>query len=87
MIDRLFTISLLVVAVVFSYFFITLAIPSLLDNPDIGAAFAAGFVNPFASLYSIDATLCWVILAILIIYDRYNYKVKYGWGCLLWVLP
>jgi hypothetical protein len=38
-------------------------VPALLTNPDLFGAFAAGFVNPYASGYTADVFFCWVALA------------------------
>ncbi len=83
MIDKLFKGALCSVAIVFTYYFSVLIVPQLIENPDIQGALSAGFVNPFASAYTIDASLCWVVLAILVLYDAKVLNVKYGWVCLL----
>lgn len=71
------------VAIGFSLVFCFVVIPPLLANPDIIGAFAAGFVNPYATGYSLDVFFCWAALAILVIYDAKVLSVKYGWACLL----
>ena len=78
---RLFKISLGLVAFIFTLIFCILMIPPLMKNPDIIGAFAAGFVNPYASGYSIDVICCWVTLLIWVIYE--SPKIKFGWICLL----
>ena len=77
----LFQISIALVAVVFMIIFCVLVFPPLLQNPDIIGAFAAGFVNPYASAYATDAVCCWVVLLFWVIYEYP--KIKYGWVCLL----
>lgn len=52
--EGIFRASLLLAAVLFTAIFCVLVIPPLIENPDIIAAFAAGFVNPFAAGYSTD---------------------------------
>ncbi|WP_349255373.1 DUF2834 domain-containing protein [Spectribacter acetivorans] len=52
-------------------------------NRDIFGAFAAGFVNPYASGYSIDVLVCWGILALWVLYEAKQHSVKNGWVCLL----
>lgn len=79
--DKLFKISVGLVAIIFTVIFCILMIPPLMENPDIVGAFAAGFVNPFASGYSTDAICCWVILLLWVLYEAP--KVKHGWFCVL----
>jgi len=79
--DKLFKISVGIVALAFTIIFCILMIPPLMENPDIIGAFAAGFVNPFASGYSTDAICCWIVLLLWVIYEAP--KVKHGWFCLL----
>ncbi len=57
-------------------------VPPLLQDPDIFAAFAAGFVNPYASGYAADTILCWFVLATWVIFEKSNYQVRHGWICL-----
>jgi len=78
---KIFTISIALMALLFTAIFSVVVIPPLLENPDIIGAFGAGFVNPYASGYSADVFCCWAILAIWVIYE--SPKVKYGWVCLL----
>lgn len=79
--ERFFKISVGFIAAIFTVIFCILMIPPLIENPDILGAFAAGFVNPFASGYSIDVICCYIILLFWIIYEYP--KVKYGWICLI----
>lgn len=76
-----FKLSVSFAGVLFAALFCAVVIPPFMDNPDVIAAFGAGFVNPFASGYSIDVLCCYLILAIWIVYERAH--VKYGWVCLL----
>lgn len=78
---RLFKISLLMVALVFTIIFIVVVIPPFIESPNILAAFKAGFVNPFAAGYSFDVFCCWFILLFWVLYDYP--KVKYGWVSLI----
>lgn len=68
---------------VFTLAFIFLVIPALLQDFDIIGAFAAGFVNPFASGYSTDVIVCWAVLAIWVRFEAVRYSVRHGWVCLL----
>lgn len=58
-------------------------VASLIAKPDIIGAFAASFVNPYSSGYSVDVIACWLILTIWIIYEAKNRQIKYGWICLI----
>ena len=81
--EKLFCRLLLLVALSFSAVFAVLIIPPLLANPDIIAAAAGGFVNPFAAGYATDVILCWVVLAIWVIFERQRYQIRGGWLALL----
>lgn len=81
--QRIYISLLALIAVLFSGFFVLTVVPALAVDWDIVSAFAAGFVNPFASGYSVDVILCWCILAVWIIYERSNQGIKHGWVCLL----
>ncbi len=59
-----FRLSLLVLAAAFTVAFALVCIPPLVENPDIVAAFAGGFVNPYASGYALDIFFTWGILAV-----------------------
>ncbi len=77
----IFKISISLIAIAFTLIFCIVVIPPLIEQPDIIGAFAAGFVNPYASGYSSDVICCWLILLIWVIYE--NPKVKHGWICVL----
>ena len=86
--EKLFRRLLLLVALGFCVVFAVLIIPPLLANPDIIAAAAGGFVNPFAAGYATDVILCWVVLAIWVIFERQRYQIRGGWlALLLGVVP
>ena len=70
---------LLLIGVGFAVAFAALCVPPLLDDPDVLGAFAAGFVNPYASGYSLDAVCCWIVLAVFVGYER----VRWGWAALI----
>lgn len=74
---------LLTLAVSFTLLFAGIVLPAFIQNPNILAAFGAGFVNPFSSGYSLDVFFCWAILAVWVIYDAKAYSVKRGWLCLV----
>jgi hypothetical protein len=65
-----------------AFFFITMG-PLFIANPDLVAAVKAGFVNPFSSGFSTDAVCCWVVVAIWVIYEKFELGIKHGWVALL----
>lgn len=81
--NKIFKSALVGVAITFTVVFCVVVMPPLIANPDIVGALSAGFVNPYASGYSSDVILCWVALAILVVYDAKVLSVKFGWTCLL----
>jgi hypothetical protein len=85
---RLFHTSVLTVALAFTGLFGVVVIPPLIEHPDVLGAFAAGFVNPYASGYSSDVIACWLILAIWVVFEARTQSVKHGWTCLaLGIVP
>lgn len=78
-----FEAACIVIAVAFTVAFAVLVVPALLKDGDIIGAFAAGFVNPHSSGYSTDVILCWVTLAVWVVYDAKANNIKHGWLCLL----
>jgi hypothetical protein len=81
--ESIFKYAMLVIAAAFTLVFSMVVMPALIENPDILAALAAGFVNPFSSGYSADVLLCWLALAVWVLYEAKTLSVKYGWVCLL----
>lgn len=75
--DRIFKASLLILGVGFTIIFCVVVVPPLLENPDIIGAFAAGFVNPYASGYATDVFFTWFVLIVWVVYE--SPKIKYGW--------
>ena len=71
--------AVLIVGVAFAVAFSVIVIPALLKTGDVPGAFAAGFVNPFSSGYSLDVILCSVILAVWMLYERSALKIRHGW--------
>lgn len=73
---------------VFLLIFCTVVIPPLIAQPDIFGAFAAGFVNPYASGYSTDVLACWVILTAWVMYEAKTLHIRHGWICVaLGIIP
>ena len=72
----------------FALAFAVLCLPPLLENPDVLGAFAAGFVNPFASGYALDAIFCWALLTVWVIHEARSEGVRHGWiAVLLGIAP
>lgn len=63
----------------FAIAFCAIVVPALIKNSDIAGAFAAGFVNPFSSGYSLDAILCGLILVTWVVYERSALNIRHGW--------
>ncbi|MEP1144740.1 MAG: DUF2834 domain-containing protein [Henriciella sp.] len=75
----LFEVLVVALGAAFAVAFGVIVVPALLETGDIPSAFAAGFVNPFSSGYSLDVIICAVILFVWIIYERKSLGIKYGW--------
>lgn len=88
MTKALFQATIIAAAAVFLAIFLFIVTPPVIDSGDIIGAFAAGFVNPYASGYSSDVLACWVILAAWIAYEAKVLGIRYGWICaLLGIVP
>lgn len=74
-----FTILMYVFGGGFALAFLMIVIPPLLESGDIIGAFAAGFVNPYSTGYSLDAIFCGFILTAWILYERTTANVRHGW--------
>ncbi len=86
--EKLFQTTIIAVAALFLIIFTIIVIPPLVAEPDIVGAFAAGFVNPYASGYSSDVLACWAILAAWIAYEAKVLQIRHGWICaLLAIIP
>jgi len=73
---------LIVIAVGFICYALVFFFPPIIENPDIIGVLKAGFVNPYASAYSIDLIACWVILIFWIFHERLTFEIKFGWVCI-----
>lgn len=75
------TFEALVIALglAFAAAFCAIVVPPLLESGDIPGAFAAGFVNPYSSGYSLDAIFCGLILGAWIVHERRALGVRHGW--------
>lgn len=81
--EQTFKYLVMGVGLAFAAFFCVTIIPELIAEPAVIAAFAAGFVNPYAAGYSTDVILCWVILTLWVVYERAQFGVRGGWICVL----
>jgi Terpene cyclase DEP1 len=81
--ETAFKVIIIAVAAAFTAAFCYLIIPPLIANPDVIGAFAAGFVNPYSSGYSLDVFACWFILAAWIAYEAKTHGVRHGWVCVV----
>ncbi len=77
--QTLFKAVIIAAAAAFLTLFCAVVIPPLVANPDVAGAFAAGFVNPYASGYSADTLACWVILAAWVAYEARALGIRHGW--------
>jgi hypothetical protein len=66
----------------FAIAFSAIVVPPLLGSGDVIGAFAAGFVNPYASGYSLDAIACGLILMTWVLYERSTLGIRHGWVAL-----
>ena len=66
-------------AALFALLFVVIVIPPLIGDPDLLAAITAGFVNPYATGYSLDTIMCWVVLTTWVVYEAKTRPVKHGW--------
>ena len=67
----------------FALAFCVIVVPPLIESGDIIGAFTAGFVNPYASGYSLDVLICWCVLAVWVVYEARGLGVRHGWIALL----
>jgi len=67
----------------FAIAFAVIVVPPLLESGDVVGAFAAGFVNPYSSGYSLDAILTGLILVVWVLYERRALGVRRGWVAII----
>ena len=77
--DRLFTLLVISLGVIFALAFAYIVVPPLMMSGDPLGALAAGFVNPYSTGYSLDAIFCGLILIVWVLYERSAYGVRRGW--------
>ncbi len=74
---------IVVIAALFTAYFVMVIVPELLADQDIIAAFLAGFVNPYSTGYSLDVIACWLFLLAWVLHERRAFKVQHGWLALI----
>ena len=79
----LYRVFLYLLGVGFAAAFCVVVVPPLIQNPDIAGAFAAGFVNPYASGYALDTIFCWLVLAVWVFYEAKANHIRHGWIALV----
>jgi len=77
-----FRVLLIVIAVGFASYALVFFFPPIIENPDIVGVLKAGFVNTYATAYSIDLIACWVVLIFWIFHERFVFQIKLGWVCI-----
>lgn len=77
--QRVFELLILTFGVLFALVFFTIVLPPLIESGDVAGAFAAGFVNPYSTGYSVDAILCAFILITWMLYERSSLNIRHGW--------
>jgi Protein of unknown function DUF2834 len=75
----IFEATVILLGTAFTIAFGVIVVPALLESGEIVGAFAAGFVNPFASGYSLDTILCAIILMVWVLYERSALGIRHGW--------
>ena len=79
--ESIFRVLLIIVATGFALYALLFFFPPIIENPDIIGVLKAGFVNPYATAYSIDLIACWVVLILWIAHERFVLHVEHGWIC------
>jgi Terpene cyclase DEP1 len=74
-----FEILVLALGASFAIGFCVIVVPPLLQSGDVVGAFAAGFVNPYASGYSLDTIICGLILLVWALHERSALGIRHGW--------
>lgn len=74
------------IGLAFAIAFCVIVVPPLLASGDVIGAFGAGFVNPYASGYSLDTLMSGLVLLVWVIYERSARGVRHGWIAILLAL-
>jgi len=81
--DKIFKAILVLVIIGFTVFFFAYFLPPIIKDPDIVVILQSGFVNSYATGFSIDLIACWVVLILFVFYESKTKSIKYGWVCIL----
>jgi len=81
--DKLFKTILVLVIIGFTVFFFAYFLPPIIKNPDIAVILQSGFVNSYATGFSIDLIACWLVLILFVFYESKTRSIKYGWVCII----
>lgn len=77
-----FKAVIIAAALAFLAVFALVVTPPLIAHPDVIGAFAAGFVDPYASGYSAYTLACGVILSAWILYEPHTHGIRHNWVCI-----
>ena len=81
--DGIYRAALLLLGLGFAVAFAVICVPPLIENPDILGALGQGFVNPYATGYSLDVLTCWAVLAVFVLWERQTLGIRHGWIALV----
>ena len=81
--ETVFKRSIIIAAGVFLAVFLFYTLPAALELNDVVKSFAAGFVNPLATGYSVDVIACGFILIFWILFEAKHHNIRHGWVCMV----
>jgi len=71
------------VTLCFTLFFLLAFAPHIIEQKDLLLVLSSGFVNPYATGYSIDLIATWLVLIVWVVYEYKAHRIKHGWVCIL----
>jgi len=80
--ESTFRVLLIIMGIGFSLYALFFFFPPIIQKPDIIGVLKAGFVNTYATAYSIDLIACWVVMIFWVIHERFKFQISYGWVCI-----
>ncbi|MFT6265144.1 MAG: hypothetical protein ACJAWS_001292 [Oleiphilaceae bacterium] len=75
--------AIIISAGIFLAVFLFYTLPAAIDLNDFFASFAAVFVNPLATSYSVDVIAYGFILMFWILFEAKHHGIRYGWLCII----
>jgi len=81
--ETIFKRSILIAAGIFLAVFLFYTLPAAMELNDVFQSFAAGFVNPLATGYSVDVIASGFILIFWILFEAKHHGIRYGWLCII----